>query len=139
MSGCRYRRAIKQGLNKLAKNRSAVHPILADIIADYSHKSEVRPGDYLMCHEYHFFIITELLSQHWCRGFFCPPRLEFASTMHGIGTFYRPDIRNRSHSFRKKLFAPFSGPHVKCRERIFTLSRKFNSHEQMPHPPLVFS
>ena len=135
-SGCRYQRAIKQGLNKFTGSRSAINKELAVIIAEYSHKSTLERGSFMMGTSYHFFIVTEVHSQHWCTGFFCPPKLEWAMTLDGVGTFYRPDIRNRSCDFRKKVFDPFTHPTVKARERVFTSFNKI--HEQVQNPPLFF-
>ena len=137
MSGCRYERAIRQGLNKGLDSKSSVHGTLARLIAEYSHKTTVRPGDYLLGSQYHFFVVTGVQSQHWLDGFFCPPRLEFAYTPTGIGTFYTPDLKNRSKKRRKKVFSPFEAPFVKIRSRIFASSNKVR-HEQMPHQPTFF-
>ena len=137
MSGCRYERAIRQGLNKALDSKSSVHGVLSTIIAQYSHKTTVRPGDYLLGSQYHFFVVTGVKSQHWLDGFFCPPRLEFAYTPTGIGTFYTPDLKRRSARHRKKIFSPFDTPHVKVRQRIFASSNKVR-HEQMSHQPTFF-
>ena len=137
MSGCRYERAIRQGLNKALDSKQSCHGTFAKLIAEYSHKTTVRPGDYMLGSEYHFFVVTGVKSQHWLDGYFCPPRLEFAYTSTGLGTFYTPDFKNRSRRHRKKVFSPFDSPFVKVRSRIFMSSNKAR-HEQMSHQPTFF-
>jgi len=124
ISGCRYERAIKQSMNTLLKTRLSVHSIISEIIASYSHRTLVRPGSYLLCRTYDFFIVSDVLSQHWCKGYFCPPIL-------GI-RFYAPDLRLRSGVLKKRIFDPFESPHVGIRSRKFHLKSKFR-YEPYPY------
>ena len=138
-SGCRYERAIKQSLNKVFDNKSSVHMIIAELIASYSHKSVVRPGSYLLCPTYHFFVVSDVLSQHWVKGFFCPPRIDFTRTIFG-GTrhYYEPDINQRTAIQKKRVFFPFTEPCVRIRQRKFHLESKLR-YEQMSHSPPLFT
>ena len=139
ISGCRYERAIKQSLNKVFDNKSSVHIIIAELIASYSHKSVVRPGSYLLCPTYHFFIVSDVLSQHWVTGFFCPPRIDFTRTIFGaMRHYYEPDLRHRSELQKKRIFSPFDEPCVRIRQRKFQLESKLR-YEQMSHSPPVFT
>jgi len=61
-SGCRYQRAVRQSMNKMMSNRSSVHHVLAGIITEYSHKSWVRPGSYMLGSRFHFFVVKRLFS-----------------------------------------------------------------------------
>ena len=122
LTGCRYVRAIKQSLNKVFQNKSSLNNILAEIIAQYSHKSLVRPGSYLLGNHFNFFIVKTMISPHWCEGFFCPPRIEYRSL--GVGHFYTPNISNRSRIKRKRIFEPFAEPQVRIRDRKFLLESK---------------
>ena len=135
-SGCRYERAIKQSLNKVFDNKSSVHMIIAELIASYSHKSVVRPGSYLLCPTYHFFVVSDVLSQHWVKGFFCPPRIDFTRTIFGGSHYYEPDIDQRTAIQKKRVFTPFSTPCVRIRQRKFHLESK---NEQMSHSPPLFT
>ena len=138
-SGCRYERAIKQSLNKVFDNKSSVNIIIAELIASYSHKSVVRPGSYLLCPTYHFFVVSDVLSQHWVKGFFCPPRIDFTRTIFG-GTrhYYEPDIEQRTGIQKKRIFSPFSEPCVRIRRRKFHLESKLR-YEQMQNSPPLFT
>ena len=137
-TGCRYERAIKQSLNKVFDNKSSVHIIIAELIASYSHKSVVRPGSYLLCQTYHFFIVSDVLSQHWGKGFFCPPRIDFTRTVFGLQQYYEPDIDQRSGIQKKRIFSPFSEPCVRIRRRKFLLESKLR-YEQMSYSPPLFT
>lgn len=139
ISGCRYERAIKQSLNKVFDNKSSVHIIIAELIASYSHKSVVRSGSYLLCPTYHFFIVSDVLSQHWVTGFFCPPRIDFTRTIFGgMRHYYEPDLRHRSELQKKRIFSPFDEPCVRIRRRKFQLESKLR-YEQMSYSPPVFT
>ena len=133
ISGCRYERAIKQSMNKIFDNKSSVHPIIATVIASYSHKSEVRPGSYLLCSTYQFFIVSDVLSQHWCKGFFCPPVI----ILGGYGSC-APDIRRRTRAEKKCIFDPFEEPYVSIRQQKFHLKTKIR-YEPVPNLPLLFT
>jgi len=137
-SGCRYERAIKQSLNKLFDNRSSVHTIIATIVASYSHKTLVRPGSYLLGSSYHFFVVSDVLSQHWVRGFFCPPRIELMHTAVGLQHYYIPDTRGRMRFLKKRVFDPFQDPQVRLRRQKFLLENK-HRYEQMPNTHQIFA
>ena len=138
ISGCRYERAIKQSMNKVFDNQSSVHSIIAKLIASYSHKTQVRPGSYLLCPTYHFFIVSDVLSQHWCKGFFCPPRIDVSHTVMGVRHYYAPDVRSAGRVQKKRIFSPFQDPCVRIRQRKFLLESKLQ-YEQVPHPTDVFA
>ena len=134
-SGCRYRRAIRQSLNKMQGNRSSVHHILAGFISEYSHKSWVRPGSYMLGSRFHFFVVKNVYSPHWCEGYFCPPRVGFTNTSTGLAQYYMPDVFRRSGLRRKRIFSPWALPTVRVRTRTFTLESKY---EPVPNIPFVF-
>ena len=130
ISGCRYERAIKQSMNKVFDNQSSVNTDIAIIIASYSHKTLVRPGSYLLCRTFDFFIVKHVLSQHWCMGYFCPPII-------GVHHF-APDVRLRSAMVKKRIFDPFDQPHVGVRARKFHLKSKIR-YEPYPYTPTLFT
>ena len=130
ISGCRYERAIKQSLNKVFDNKSSVHIIIAELIASYSHKSVVRPGSYLLCPTYHFFIVSDVLSQHWVTGFFCPPRLEYLGMETNV-VLYHPDLRRKTRIQKKRLYDPFNQAMVRCRSKLYrSIKDEQNSYFQ---------
>ena len=116
-SGCPYSRVIKQSLNKTLNNKSAVNFHLADLICSFSHTSLVKKGAQFR-NDCGFFIVQEMLSQNWCRGFFCQPRMELAQ--HRIV----PNLRRRTKTTRKRLFDPFEDTSIRCRHRSFHLEIK---------------
>ena len=122
-TGCRYTRAIKQAMNKLLQSRSAVHLPIADMIAEYSHKSLVTPGAYLLTRTCYFFVVQKTRSPHWCTGFFCPPKIELTD-LANLGRFYAPDFSRRGHICRKRIFQPFVKPHIRRRKMLFNLEVK---------------
>ena len=117
----RYKRAVKQALNKRFMNKSVVNLHLAQIITDFSHQTVLKKGNFLLCGNLQFFVINKILSNHWIRGFFCSSELQFNN-----GLFhYIPKFWHRSHERKKKVFSPFSArPFVKVRHRSFFLHRK---------------
>ena len=133
-SGCRYSRAIRQSMNKLFNNRSSINRILADLIAQYSHSLPLRRGNYLFgpCRE--FFVIKEILSQHWVTGFFCPPRIEF---MPANLVLYHPDLSRRTRIRKKRLFDPFGTMTVRCRNKTF--KRTINEHQPYSNLAAIFA
>ena len=138
ISGCRYERAIKQSLNKVFDNQSSVHKYIAAIIASYSHKTLVRPGSYLLAPTYHFFVVSDVLSPHWCKGFFCPPQIELGHAMGTFRHYYTPNIACKSRTQKKRIFSPFMKPCVRIRQRKFLLESKLR-YEQMPNLAHVFT
>ena len=125
MSGCRYQRAIKQSINKMFNNKSSVNIILAELIAEYSHKITIRPGCYLFGPRREFFIIKNVISQHWVTGFFCPPRVEFVVDV----VLYHPDLRRKTRIQKKRLFDPFKNAMVRSRSKQFHLHKKQTGFE----------
>ena len=130
-SGCRYTRAIKQGLNKRFANKSSENLDLAHVICSFSHKTFVTHGSYFVCQNT-FFICQTVLSQHWLIGFLTPSRTGFIGN---AGIFLYPDFRYKSVAIKKKIFDPFTIPKIKFREKKYTLEAK-SKHEPLPHPPI---
>ena len=117
----RYLRAVKQALNKRFENKSVVNRHLAEIITDYSHKTVLKKGNFLLCRNLQFFVIKKILSNHWIQGFFCPSELQLNDGLF----YYIPKFWHRSHDRKKKVFSPFSSrPFVKVRQKSFFLQRK---------------
>ncbi len=120
MSGCRYVRSIKQSLNKLFNNTASINFELAKIIADYSHKTIVRPGTIMFGHS-EYFIVKRVYSQHWIQGFFCPPKLIL--NRHNQSVMI-PRINMRSRLYKKRVFDAFKKPEVRIRLKRFTLGNE---------------
>ena len=116
-SGCPYARAIKQSLNKTLGNKASVNFHLADLIAGFSHQSTIKKGTQFRA-DSGFFIVQEMLSQNWCLGFFCQPKMELAH--HRIV----PNFQRRTKITRKRLFDPFELASIRCRNRSFHLEMK---------------
>ncbi len=134
-SGCRYERAIKQALNKFFDNHSVFNKHLASIIADYSHSSVLYPGSCMLTADRQFFVVTEVMSAHWCMGYFCPPRLEF---MGHHGVVFMPNIFRRTASQKKTVFDPFGCPWVRTRSRSFHLNKQSSFNESLSNFPQIF-
>lgn len=118
ISGCRYVRAIKQSLNKTFDNKSVLNLHIAEIIAQFSHKSKIKKGTLFVSEHFHgFFYVNELLSQNWVKGYFCTPKMELAGNIV-------PNTFQRTAMMRKKLFDPFDLTHVRCRHSAFHLLNK---------------
>ena len=129
-SGCRYGRAIRQSMNKLFDNKSSVHRIISDMIAEYSHKILIKPGTYLFGPNRDFFIIKNVLSQHWVTGFFCPPRLEYLGMETNV-VLYHPDLRRKTRIQKKRLYDPFNQAMVRCRSKLYrSIKDEQNSYFQ---------
>ena len=130
-SGCRYSRAIRQSMNRMFDSKSSVHRIISDIISEYSHTITLKPGVYLFGPNREFFIIKNVISQHWVTGFFCPPRLEFLPLETNI-VLYHPDLRRKTRIQKKRLFDPFNEARVHCRSKTFHRRIKYeqNTHFQ---------
>ena len=118
----RYVKSIKESINDLMGNKNAIHKQLAEIIADYSHKPIVTHGDNLIDSKLEFFVVEQLLSTHFIRGFFCPSRI----VEDGHHFSYEPNINRRGESRIKKLMSPFTHPHVKNRQRTYYIRQKRN-------------
>ena len=124
-SGCRYVRAIKQSINKLLQNRSSLHVSLAEMICNFSHQTNLKSGSEMIAIREGapmvmwyttdgFFVVEEILSHHWCKGYFCPPMLDLN---HGI----LADHKRRGPSERKRIFNTYVVPVVKKRGRMYLL------------------
>ena len=125
----RYRRAVKQSCNKLFRNKSAQNFLIADMISQFSHKSKITPGSYLVSKDINFFIVTKVLSQHWVMGRFTPCILDYRDGYF----YYLPDLKRLRHERKKKVFEPFSDmPYVKQRRQKFYLEQKSSKHEPLP-------
>ena len=117
MSGCRYIRAIKQAINKHRSNHASINLVLAQIIAAYSHQTDVRPGSMMLGHS-EYFIIKNVISPHWCTGFFCPPKILL---VRGDEIITRPRLNMKSRLYKKRIFEPFKKPSVRLRLKTFDL------------------
>lgn len=120
-SGCRYERAIRQSLNKLLGNRNVINKHIAGIICDYSHTTIIGEHSCLYTRDREFFIIEEMLSPHWCKGYFCPPRLEFVGHR---GVAVLPNLYQRTRTHKKLIFDPFGAPVVRRRNKTFHFAHK---------------
>ena len=122
----RYYRAIKEAINKRFDNKSSENKSIAKVIADYSHKTILTSGCYLITKSLNYFIVTKLLSNHWVMGYYCPSQLQFSSGIF----YYIPNIFRKSGPKRKKIFEPFgTNPFVKLRDAKFFLQN--NKHEPL--------
>ena len=127
ISDNRYRRVIKQCLNKIYKNKSSVNQSISKIIVSYSHKTLLEKGRYLLCRHLQFFVINKVLSTHWISGFFCPSELQLADGLF----YYIPKFWHRSPHVVKKVFDPFTyQPFVKVRKKKYYLQRKSNNRNE---------
>ena len=133
LTGCRYSRAIRQALNKRFDNRSSLNRTLADLISSYSHKTVIRRGNYLYGPRREFFVIRDVLSQHWVTGFFCPPRIEF---MPANIVLYHPDLSRRTRIRKKRLYDPFMKPSIRCRNKTF--QSEINEHQPYANLAAIF-
>ena len=132
ISGCRYSRAIRQSLNKTL-GRSSLNKTLADLITAYSHALQLRRGNYLFGPSREYFVIKDVLSQHWVTGFFCPPRIEFMPTC----VLYHPDLSRRTRIKKKRLFDPFGVVSIRCRNKTF--KRGVNEHKPYSNLAEIFA
>ena len=124
-SGCRYERAVRQGINKHLGNTASINGIVAKIISKYSHSPAFKAG-YRLCGPHRdYFIVSEVLSPHWVTGFFCPPRLEILSDL----LTYCPDLRRRTRIRKKRMFHPFDNFCVRERSKHF---HRVTKYEQIP-------
>jgi len=115
----RYKRAIRQSINKRLGNTNTENRQLAGIIVNFSHKTELTDGDYLMNRDTNFFVVERVLSNHFALGFFAPSNLR----LYGRYFYYRPSIHQKAKSSVKKIFSPFLNPHVKVRSKRYYLQR----------------
>ena len=124
-TGCRYMRAIKQSINKLLQNRSSLNYSLAEIICKFSHQTKLKVGSEMIAMRQGeplnmfyttdgFFVVEQILSHHWCLGYFCPPMLDLN---YGI----LPNRNRRGPSERKRIFNSFMLPMIKRRGRMYLL------------------
>ncbi len=118
----RYKRAVRQSLNKRFGNTNTINRQLAGLIVTFSHKTVLTDGDYLMNRDTNFFVIERVLSNHFAIGFFAPSNLR----LYGRYFYYRPSIHQKQQSTIKKIFSPFVNPHVKVRNKRYYLQRDNN-------------
>ena len=112
----RYSRAIKVALNRFFQSKPVVHKHIAQIIAEYSHKTLLRKCTCLMNTRLQFFVVSEILSSHFCKGRYCP----YMINRNQQGYIYVPNVWFSSPLYVKKIHAPFSErPFVKDRSRRF--------------------
>ena len=112
----RYSRAIKVALNRLFQCKSGVHKNIADLVAEFSHKTLMQKNSCLMNQRLQFFIVSEVLSSHFCKGYYCPYKVNYT----GTGYIYVPNLWCCSLPFVKKIHDPFSRmPFVKDRSNKF--------------------
>ena len=124
-TGCRYVRAIKQSINKLLQNQSSWNVSLAQIISGYSHHTNLKVSSEMIAIREGgplsvfytpegFFVVEQILSMHWCIGYFCPPKLDIN---YGIV----PDHRRRAASERKRIFNTFTIPMIRRRKTMYLI------------------
>lgn len=114
---CRYKRAIKIGLNAYFNNKQAINKELAHLIADYSHKTLIKKGS-VFASNYAYFIVDEVHSQHWVSGYFCPPKMILLTQEQYV---FPPDISKKSRTMKKKMFDPYGTLHIRQRKKTFIL------------------
>ena len=116
----RYVKAIKEAINSLMGSRASVHVIIADYIGEYSHKPLIAEGDQLMRNNLQYFVIEQLLSSHYVKGFFCPYKLVYlGDTYH-----YEPNLDFRKNSQIKQVWDPLQKPHIRVRKHAYYLVPK---------------
>lgn len=114
----RYSRSIKVAMNKLFQNKPVVHKHIAQLISEFSHKTLLTNGSYLLNRRLQFFVVRKILSSHFCSGFYCPSRIDLLSS----GYYYVPNIWYKSRPLVKNFFKPFSkSPFIKQRNNHFFL------------------
>ena len=122
----RYEKAIKEGLNSHLKTCDQLNKELSKIIRDFSHKSLVSHGSYLMDKRMEYFVVQKVLSTHFVRGFFCPSRI--VQDREEERYWYEPYTFYRSPSRVKKLMNPFSPePYIKERSKKYYIVDKQNA------------
>ena len=125
----RYQRAVKQACNKVFNNKSSQNILLAGLISEFSHKSRITHGSYMLSKDITFFIVSKVLSQHWVIGRFAPCVLDFRDGYF----YYLPNLKRMRRNQKKKVFDPFSTlPYVKQRSQKFYLEKKSSNNEPMP-------
>ena len=121
----RYSRAIKVALNQRFHSKGVIHKHLASIIAAYSHKTLLRKHSCLMNKRLQFFIVSEVLSSHFCKGHYCP----YMVNRNREGYVYVPNVWYRSRPCIKKIHEPFSRmPYVKDRKQKFVPRNQIKHH-----------
>ena len=117
----RHARAVKVSLNKIFGNKSTLNKELSIIITNYSHRSILAEGSFLVSSNLKFFVVQRLLSNHWCIGWFCPSRIATIGTI----TRYVPNLLCRGKIVRKRINSPFSRyPNINIRNLHFHLQSK---------------
>ena len=131
----RYLKSIKEAMNKALGSRDNIHKHIAEIIRDYSHKPLLTHGTYLMSRKMQYFVIEEVLSAHFCKGFYCPSRLSRENEFY----WHEPYRAYRTNSFVKKIVAPFTNePHIKDRTtRFFLVHNKERNGQVSPFERII--
>ena len=125
----RYVKSIKESINALFKNKKTVHKQVAEIIGRFSHNTTIKKGDSLMDSKLQFFVVENVLSSHFLRGFFCPGRIFHTGSHY----WYEPNPHVRGETIIKRLNAPFSNqPYIKVRKRRYYF-REIKKHEAMQY------
>ena len=95
----RYARTLKQCLNKIFKNKLSINKELGELISQFSHRTSIKPGQYLLSKNLTFFIVKQVLSNHWVCGYFAPSELFLQNGLF----YYLPNFWRRSKMFKKNI------------------------------------
>ena len=126
----RYSRAIKVAMNRLFSTKSVVHKDISKLITEFSHKTMMKENTCLMSSRLEFFVVAEILSSHFCKGFYCP----YTINRRRDGYIYVPNLWRCSALRVKKIHAPFSDePFVKDRKWKFLTRDKVRHGEMQAH------
>ena len=121
----RYRRAIKVALNRFFASKSGVHKHIAALISEFSHKTLMEKNTCLMNKRLQFFVVSEILSAHFCKGYYCP----YIINRNQDGFIYIPNLWYCSTPSVKKIHEPFSRmPFVKDRSHKFLPREKIQRY-----------
>ncbi len=124
----RYSRAIKVALNRFFQSKPVVHKHIAELISQFSHKTLMQKNTCLMNKRLQFFIVSEVLSSHFCKGYYCP----YMVNRDRGGYIYVPNLWCCSTPFVKKIHDPFSVmPFVKDRSHKFLPREKIHRYGKM--------
>ena len=118
---------IKTALNKHFDNKSSENLSIAGIIAEFSHRSFIEPGDAFECFYPNvgscFYIISKLYSPFWAQVYWMPS----TSRIYYHRTLYFPNYAKASRAHKKRIFDPFSdNPFIRQRGHKHTLLDKHN-------------
>ena len=112
--------AIKIQLNKITGNRNSGNLCIANLIAEFSHKSLLESGSRFESKNCHFYIVKKTYSPFWAQVTFIPPTTSlFYDTQHPFAIWYRPNWPLASSFHKKKIFSQFHHPYIKKRNTKF--------------------